>query len=197
MDQRWTNLLRETQAVHKLPTLQKFCPFPTPLAENPITPYKSKAADLMLNDRSPCADHLAGFREALIDAGPLAQWRETYKGGPLGQDFEDSFACYEILGRDAPFATDQMRGFVLYFPAGLHYPWHHHPAEELYLVVAGQGEFAISGEEPRMLSSGNTIYHRSNIPHALTTHDQPIMTYVLWRGDLTTKPVLTAPEVLL
>ena len=42
----------------------------------------------------------------------------------------------------------------------------------------------------------DTTYHDSNQPHALTTHTSPVIAYVLWRGDLMTKPVFTDPETL-
>ena len=64
----------------------------------------------------------------------------------------------------------------------------------MYLVIAGEAEFAIEGEASKTLRPGDTIYHRSNVPHALTTYDHPIMAYVLWRGDLKTKPVFTYPK---
>ena len=197
MDARWQTLLAELRDAHAtIPALAGFCPFPDPLTEQPIHAHHIPAADLMCNDADLHSDALPTLRDAFQAAGPLARWRETYKGEGEGQDFLDKIACYEVLGRDTPFGTDQMRSFVIYFPAGVHYPWHHHPAEELYVVVAGSGEFAVSGEGRKTLYAGDTIYHGSNIPHALTTHDQPIMAYVLWRGDLLTKPVLTPPKHL-
>lgn len=191
----WDNLLAEAREVHaRFPALQDFCPFPDPLTPQDVAAHHIPAADLMINDRALSSDALPGFRDALIAAAPLAQWRETYKGTGVALDFLDRFACYEVLGVDAPFGTSQMRSFVVYQPANFHYPWHHHPAEEMYLVIAGEAEFAIEGEASKTLRPGDTIYHRSNVPHALTTYDHPIMAYVLWRGDLKTKPVFTYPK---
>ncbi len=178
----------------QLKALQDFCPFPAILTPQKIAPYHIPAADLMMADTGLFSDRFPGFRDALINAGPIAQWRETYKGARISQDFLDKFACYEILGVDAPFGTTEMRSFVVYQPPGLHYPWHHHPAEELYVVIAGEAEFSIEGEDSRTLRAGETAYHRSDVPHALTAHAHPVMAYVLWRGDLQTKPVLTYPE---
>ena len=195
IDPRWTTLLDEARRAHDLlPELQAFCPFPDPLTPQEVTPHHIPAADLMMQDKGLFSDVFPAYRDALVNAGPIAQWRETYKGAPISQAFLDRFACYEILGVDAPFATTEMRSFVVYQPPGLYYPWHHHPAEELYVVIAGEAEFSIEGEDPRTLRSGDTIFHRSNVPHALTTHEHPVMACVLWRGDLKTKPVLTYPD---
>jgi hypothetical protein len=44
------------------------------------------------------------------------------------------------------------------------------------------------------LGPGDTAFHASNQPHAMTTKDKPVLAYVLWRGDLKTPPVLTPAE---
>ena len=134
--------------------------------------------------------------DALINAAPLGQWRDTYRDTPIGAVLHAHFGTYEFLGRDAPFATDAMRGFVIYQRPGYHYPLHQHPAEELYVVLSGQAEFHIDGIGTRTLHAGDTCYHATNQPHALTTTNSPVIAYVLWRGDLTTKPVFTHPEDL-
>lgn len=74
-------------------------------------------------------------------------------------------------------------------PAGLRYPWHHHPAEEVYVVLAGSAEFHRAGETSAILHSGDVCEHRSNQPHAMVTHEQAVIAYVVWRGDLDTLPV--------
>ena len=195
MDKRWTTLLDEARAAHaRLPALAGFCAFPDDFTEQMVTPHHIPAADLMCNDPNLFSEGFEGFRDALIAAGPLAQWRETYKGTAIAEDFLNRFACYEFIGQDAPFGTDRMRGFVVYQPPGLHYPWHHHPAEEMYVVLAGEAEFAIEGEGSKTLRAGATVYHRSMVPHALTTHQHPILAYVLWRNNFNIKPVLTYPD---
>lgn len=196
MDPRWQSLLHEVRAAHALPALSSFAALPEDLPFRAVSPYLSPGAAGMCSDPGLAAGRFAGFHDALIAAAPLALWRETYKNSGASAEFLDRFACYEVIGRDAPFACEALRGFVIYFPAGLHYPWHHHPAEELYLILAGEAEFAVEGETPRVLRGNDTMYHASNVPHAMTTHDQPVMAYVLWRGDMTTKPVWTDPDAL-
>ncbi|SLN67408.1 Cupin domain protein [Roseovarius albus] len=195
MDPRWETLLTEARAAHaRVPALQDFCTFPEPVTKQPVASHHIPAADLMLHDSDLSSNTFAGFRDALIDAAPLAKWRETYKGTTVSADFLSRFACYEVIGVDAPFGATDMRAFVVYQPASFHYPWHHHPAEELYMVIAGEAEFHLEGADPKTLCSGDTIFHPSNAPHALITHNHPVMAYVLWRGDLKTKPVFTYPE---
>ncbi|MFK7938671.1 MAG: dimethylsulfonioproprionate lyase family protein [Roseovarius sp.] len=195
MDARWTTLLNEARVAHDtVPALQDFCPFPTDIGEQSVDAQHDPLCDAMAADTALTTDSFATFRDALIAAGPLGQWRDTYRHTSIGEVLHSHFGTYELLGRDAAFATDQMRGFMVYQTPGYHYPMHHHPAEEIYLVLAGEAEFHVEGQRSRILRPGDTQYHETNQPHALTTHTTPVMAYVLWRGDLTTKPVFTHPE---
>ncbi|MEO1139267.1 MAG: dimethylsulfonioproprionate lyase family protein [Pseudomonadota bacterium] len=198
-DPAWDTLLTEVKAAHaRLPALQDFCAFPNTVTAQKITPHHDPLSDLMQADPALHAPNdLTPLREALKDAAGSARWRETYRDTDYGQILHASFGCYEILGQDTPLGTQDMRSFVIYQKPGFHYPMHHHPAEELYLVVAGEGEFHIEGEPSRHLMPGDTAFHPSNAPHALTTTDHPILAYVLWRGDLGTKPVWSYPEALI
>ncbi len=197
MDARWTILLAEIRALHAARAdLQEFHPLPDDLPARQVSAYHVPAADLMVATPGDTTPALQPLRDALVACAPLAQWRETYQGTDLAAEFRTKFACYEVLGVDAPFGCDTMRSFVVWMPPGMTYPWHHHPAEEIYVVLAGQAEFALHGEENRILGPGESIFHPSNRPHALFCHDTPVMTYVLWRGDLATRPVFTRPEEL-
>lgn len=195
MDPRWKTLLDETRKLHALvPALNAFRPFPDPVTPQQVVPHHDPLADRMAAEKAATIPSLEAFRAACIAASPAAKWRETYKDTPGGEAIHAFFATYEILGRDTALGTHEMRSFIVYQAPGAHYPLHHHPAEELYLVIAGEADFTIEGEGTQTLRPGDTSYHRSNVPHALTTGDQGIIAYVLWRGDLLTKPVFTYPE---
>ncbi len=195
MDPRWQNLLEEARAAHAdIAELSGFCAFPDDIATQRIVAKYDPICDRMRADPGLESGICDAFRAALSDVAPLGYWRDTYRGTPLGDRLHEHFGCFEILGKDAPFTTGQMRGFVIYQTAGYHYPSHRHPAEELYLVLAGEGEFAAEDRPARRLGPGGTAFHASNQTHALTTHDHPVLAYVLWRGDLETRPVFTHPE---
>lgn len=73
----------------------------------------------------------------------------------------------------------------------LYYPWHHHPAEEIYRILSGAAWFMKDGTQPVLLAAGDCYEHASNQPHAMETTDQPVMAYVVWRNGFETPPVLT------
>ena len=144
-----------------------------------------------MNDPDLTGDGLHGeFLAALRAFGPQAMWRETYKGTELGAGFLDNFGCYELIGKDGPFRAETMRGFIVYMPPGIWYPYHRHPSQELYYVLAGEADFYVRDDCQR-LGPGEKAFHSSGIPHALETKDSPILAWVLWRGpDFDTAPVL-------
>lgn len=188
----WRNLFQQAQIAHAShPELSGFCPFPDDTHIQTITPHPIAAARHLEMETGLVGGVLDGLRDACIAAGPLAHWRETYKGTDIGDEFMDKFACYCLIGPNGPFASTSMHAYFVYMPAGLWYPWHHHPAEELYLVVAGEGEFYLDGEAPRTLAAGDSAFHPSGQSHALLTRNCPVLAYVLWRNGFGTPPVLS------
>ena len=188
----WSNLLNEVQNLHKSsPDLQAFCPFPSEIAAQKVTPYHIVSSDLLQRESGLFGDQFHSLRDAFIAAAPQALWRETYKDTDIGQDFLERFGCYCLIGDGGAFASESMLAYMVYMPAGLHYPWHDHVAEEIYFVVAGEAEFHRHGEASQTLLAGGSSFHASSQPHAMTTHDHPVLALVLWRNGFDSGPKLT------
>ena len=193
----WNTLWEEARTLHSaVSDLSTFCPFPEVEHLAGFTEQVDPLCNVMISDTSLDYSPFPGFRDACLALGPHALWRGTYRDTAIGEALHAHFGTFEVLGRDTALQTNTMRGFMIYQRPGYHYPLHHHPAEELYLVIAGAAQFEVEGAPSRWLIPGQTAYHASNLPHALTTKDQPILAYVLWRGDITTKPVFTYPDSL-
>lgn len=171
--------------------LQAFAPFPDDVKPQPLQPFHVPAAKLFEAERGLSASIYPALRDALLVLSPTMLWRETYKDTDIGVDFMARFGCYEIIGRDAPFASSKIRSYLVYHPPHLHYPWHHHPAEELYVVIAGQAEFHAQGQGAQVLQTGQSTFHPSGVSHALTSHEHPMLAYVIWRDDFDVAPVWT------
>ena len=188
----WDHLLSEVRKAHTShPGLSAFCPFPEDVREVEVLPNHIPPSDLLQAETRLAARRYFKVRDAFIAASPLARWRETYRGTDIGQDFLDRFACYCLIGAGGAFASNLMSGFVVYMPPGLWYPWHHHPAEEAYLVLAGEARFFREGQPMEVFGEGDVSVHASNQPHAMKTEDQAVMAYVVWRNGFGTPPVLT------
>ena len=188
------NALAEVKRFYEAsPEMTGFTPFPdgSQLAWRELEPYKIHAADLFAEDSGLETSEFASVRDALIDLKDQALWRETYKDTNIGEDFLTRFGCYELFGLDGHFRCETTRGFIVYSPGGLYYPWHHHPAEEIYFILAGEAEFATEGNQAKMLKPGDTVFHQENQPHNMQTREKGVLAWVQWRGDLQTAPVLT------
>lgn len=190
---RLLDVLRDTHA--RVPELAAFASFPDDIRETPLIPRHLRCADHMYSDPvlRAATNPLA---KAFFEAGPYAFWRDTYADTDIGEDFMNRFGCYCAIGSDAPYDSDRLKGWLVTMPAGLHYTWHHHKAEEMYLVLAGEAEFLREGDPSEVLREGDVSFHASNQPHAMITRDSPVMCYVTWRNHFDSPPVLTDREVI-
>lgn len=183
-------LMAETRTFHQRhPDTASFCPFPDDLEAIEVEAHLINAARLFMVEDELEDCNCPQLRDACLAAAPFAKWRETYRHTGIGGEFLERFACYALIGPGGAFSSSKMGAYFVYMPKGLHYPWHHHPAEELYTVLAGSAEFHLKDNPTRQLSTGETSFHASNRPHAMTTVDTPVLAYVLLRGDLETLPV--------
>ena len=192
MIEPWENLLETARNVHLANSkLQDFCPFPKDIKKQEFLPFNTPAGDLMQNEIGFFSDNYIELRDAFIAAGPYAHWRQTYKGTTVGDKFLEKFGCYGLIGPESPFQSEEIRAWVVYMPKNFYYPWHQHPAEEMYLCLAGEAAFRKEGFPEVVLNSGGVMEHSTNQPHAMETFDHPIMAYVVWRNEFGTRPVLT------
>ena len=171
--------------------LKDFIDFPSDIVPKIIEPHWVAAAGVLIKEKGLLSNDYKTLCDTIIGSAKDVIWRETYKGTNIGNDFLDKFACYEIIGRDAPFASNKMRSFVIYQPPGVYYPWHQHPAEEIYVVLAGKAKFSLEKSTSRILNPGDHAFHPSNQPHALETLSHPVMAYVGWRNEFDTVPIWT------
>ena len=169
--------------------LQDFIDWPKDMVCADVEHFAHPSIPLFENDPHIQSGPYTNLIGSLRAVSRQAAWRETYKGTPLFDQIMHRFGCFEIIGYDGFMRSNQMRSFMVYMPPGFHYPWHEHPAEQLYLVLSGEATFQQQGQPARRVTPGETVYHASGIPHATTTTDQPVVCYVLWRNHFDTPPV--------
>ena len=192
MSDIWENLLEKAKSVHSANIeLQKFCPFPKDIKKQEFQPFHVLASDLMQNDIGLHTDDFTELRDAFILASPYAHWRQTYKGTSVSNTFLEEFGCYGLIGPDSPFQSEEIRAWIVYMPKNFYYPWHQHPAEEMYLCLAGEAVFRRKNFPDIRLKPGGAMEHLTNQPHSMETLEHPIMAYVVWRNEFGTKPILT------
>ena len=173
--------------------LMNFFPFPdrSALSFEPKAPHFVPSVNHFAGDKSLQAGPFDDARQALLNLKDVVFWREPYKGEALAQTFLDRFCVYELFGLEGHFRCQTTRGFILYSTGNLYYPWHHHPAEEMYFIIAGEAEFTTEGNAPKLLKPGDTVFHAENQSHNMQTYDKGVLAWVQWRGDLKTPPEFT------
>ncbi|TMV07568.1 hypothetical protein FGK63_08850 [Ruegeria sediminis] len=164
------------------PDLAAFAPWPRDLTPSGLQPRPIPATDLV----AAFAHSGTPLTNALIDAvratAHLAEWKRTYTEEEVGADFRNRYGYFELFGPTGHFHSNQLRGYVAYWGEGLSYDWHSHQAEELYLTLGGGALFKVDGDEAHV-GPGQTRAHASWQSHAMITTEQPILTFVLWRGE--------------
>jgi mannose-6-phosphate isomerase-like protein (cupin superfamily) len=186
------NLLHTVQAAYcGNADMTNFAPFPDDIKPQAVAPLHEHCCDVFLNDTGLRSVRYHDLQQAIRNASEVVHWRDTYKGTDISDDFMARFGCYCIIGDDAPFTSHSIRLWMVYMPPHLYYPWHNHPAEEMYMVVSGAAAFRRKGCPEEELLEGDTSFHTSNQPHAMETFETPVLCLVAWRDNFHAPPELT------
>lgn len=187
--------LEAARAFHgSVPALAEFAPWPDDLRWAGRVANMVPGAELMQRDPGAANDLTRPLQDAFRALAPHIEWRLTYTEDEVGRDFLNRFGWFELAGPEGHFLSDQVRLTVGYWGRDLYYPWHQHGPEELYSVVSGGALFELHGGSPRALGPGDTRLHPPNSPHAMTTTDEPILTFVMWRGEGLDEPPRMSPS---
>jgi len=189
-------LLKASQNAYNLiDEMRDFAPFPDDIAAQEMTKRDHLARALLQQETSLQAGQFAALADLIQKTAPDMCWRDIYTPPPQAKDkdayeFSNRLGCYSLIGKNAPYSSDALRLFIVYMPANLHYPWHTHPAEEIYLVISGSAIFKRQNHLDEHLREGQTMFHQSQQPHAIITKDEPLLSLVAWRNYLDTPPIL-------
>ena len=93
----------------------------------------------------------------------------------------------ELVGPDGLVKSELIRLGLYGMLPNSEYGVRTHPAEEIYIMLAGEC-FWKRGDAPYSCERSNgRSYHPSLMPHASRTEDQAFMSVYAWVGDLSTK----------
>jgi len=177
------DVLEAARLLHQShPELSAFGAWPSDLLATDLRPKQIPATDQVRELKVSGGAGTEPLVAAIKATTHLAQWKRTYTDEDVGAEFLSRYGYYELFGPTGHFCSNQLRGYVVYWGPGLEYDWHSHQAEELYLTLAGGALFKIEGDEV-FLEPGQTRNHDSWQSHSMITTDQPILTFILWRGE--------------
>ena len=177
------NAYAETRRLVALrPELAGFGPFDAYAPASDLAAREVPAIPLLGALAAKVHPHTAPLVAAVIAMARDVHWRKSYSEAEIGRDFMDRFCSVELVGPTGHFRSNATRAFIIFWDSGLRYPWHHHEAEELYFILAGEAVFEAEGLDPVLLGPGDSRFHESGQPHAMDTRQSPMLALVLWRG---------------
>ena len=124
-------------------------------------------------------------------------WQLPWGASPanyIGDDYNQGSAYVQLAGpkvhddRPIPYPSSTVATGLLMLRPGLFYPPHNHKATEFYGILTGLAEWQIYYNRPDFHPPGAHIFHPSEAPHAMLTHDEPLLLIWAWTGELD-KPV--------
>lgn len=180
-----TRLYSEIRALVAItPALADFAPDlpPSPPAQ-PLAPR-----DLPATAKLPALTRLASpatqaVTDALIAAGPVLRWEQSYTEAQVGRDYLDRYGWVHVLSPEGPLGDATYRVTIGFWDAGLAYPRHRHAPAEIYCVLAGAARFDSEGRAPRDARPGDTIHHAPNQWHAIEMTPGPLLALAIWKGE--------------
>ena len=152
---------------------------------------KAKTAQVRCEARPLPGDIAAAMREddahalcADVLTMPFNWAPPETSSGELYKKHSHFKAHVELLGPDGLVASDTVRLGLYGMRRNSEYGIRTHPAEEIYIMLAGSC-FWMRGDEPYQNSGiGDRSFHPSYLPHATLTTDHAFMSVYAWVCDL-------------
>ncbi len=123
----------------------------------------------------------------LINDTPFDWVPPKTSNDPLYIEHSKSKIHIELLGPDGLIRSNKVRLGLYGMKPNSEYGLRTHPAEELYIMLAGDSDWK-RGNEPYITHQpGERSYHPSMMPHASRTRKEAFFSVYAWYGDISTE----------
>jgi dimethylpropiothetin dethiomethylase len=109
-------------------------------------------------------------------------WVEKSRARP--PSYVGNHCSVGIIGPQGMIIDQRFKFGVYLQTPGTFYPAHRHEAEELYFLLSGSALWQRDDADFEPVTSGALIHHASYQPHAMWTHDEPLLALWAWTGNL-------------
>lgn len=124
----------------------------------------------------------AALTEAFRAIEPQLDWERRWNAKPSDGAFYDGHANANIVGPEGIEKRDDIWIGVSLVAPGITYPDHHHPPEEVYVVLS-PGEWKHGGSDWFAPGYGGLVYNVSDTVHAMRAGPEPLLAiWSLWVG---------------
>ena len=129
--------------------------------------------------------------EEFLRLAPALPWLQT--AGYLdvmSRHYLDNSGYVQLLGPNSIVEHSDVRVGIALWGPNLHYPAHHHEAEELYHVLAGEPLFSGRDGNRRVTRPGDSVHHMPWQVHAQDFGATPAVLLYCWTGAVEPDAVL-------
>lgn len=132
----------------------------------------------------------AAIANSINQLAPFLNWQQTSGYEVLGEHYCQNYGFCSIIGPNLLIEHSSLKlGFGIWGP-DLHYPLHHHSAEECYHVIGSDMQFRHKSQPWQTFVDGDAIYNKPYEIHELKSADQPMLLLYTWRGEVGLDAVL-------
>ena len=121
---------------------------------------------------------------------PFLKWQQTAGYDALGEHYLNNYGYCSLIGPGLLIEHESLKlGFGIWGP-NLHYPLHHHAAEECYHVLGSPIQFRRDKEHWKTYIDAQSIYNSPWEVHELKSTDKPMFLLYTWRGNVASDAML-------
>ena len=128
-------------------------------------------------------DYIAYMTVVQSHSPCLSIVQEIYRGLNWYQSAKSNSPYTQIVGPSCRIAREDFRLGLLLLPENIVYPNHQHSPDEVYIVLAGSGEWSLNRGTFDNKTAGNIIDIPSMTIHAMRTSTTPALMLWSWTGD--------------
>jgi mannose-6-phosphate isomerase-like protein (cupin superfamily) len=124
-------------------------------------------------------DDTSALVEIALAAKDQLTWFSTYKGDDVrvGRGKVARTAVSTLTGSGGMFASTAAMSGLFYLRGDVEYASHSHEADEIYVILAGKGQFYHEDIGWHDGNPGDVIEHKSWVKHAMTTARAPMLIF--------------------
>ena len=118
---------------------------------------------------------------------PLNWLPPTTSYDPLYVQHSVAKAHVELIGPTGLVKSKTIRIGLYGMPANTEYGIRTHPADEIYVMLAGKAYWKVNKKPYILHQTGDRSYHPSMVKHANRTGEEAFMSIYVWHGDISTE----------
>ena len=128
-------------------------------------------------------DYIAHMTVVQSHSPCLSIVQEIYRGLDWYQSAKSNSPYTQIVGPSSLIDREDFRLGLFLLPENIVYPNHQHSPDEVYIVLAGSGEWSLNRGTFENKTVGNIIDIPSMTIHAMRTSATPALMLWSWTGD--------------